>query len=69
MDRQLPNMGRYHCFLGQAETCAPNYFTHPVFIYFQSFLIIIQIVNTFFLITTSIQMRWAILFNYYISIQ
>ena len=47
----LPNMGIYNCFLGQSsfKFAEYGYFKHPIFIYFQSVLMIIQIANMIFL--------------------
>ena len=45
-----PNMGKYSCFLGAVKTSyAQSYLGRPEFIYFQSFLMILQIANMFFL--------------------
>jgi len=49
----LPNMGTYNCFLGAGHYASEgSYFAHPAFIYFQSFLIIIQILNIAFFVIT-----------------
>ena len=34
----LPNMSKYGCFLGNG--IGKNYFSHPIFIYFQSFMLV-----------------------------
>jgi len=45
-----PNMGIYSCFLGAIKTASHQiYFGRPEFIYFQSFLLLIQISNLIFL--------------------
>jgi len=52
-----PEMGVYSCFLGSQKTSASrSYFTSPVFIYYQSVLILVQISNLVFLTMTWIQM-------------
>ena len=45
-----PNMGRYSCFLGAVKTGEhQSYFGRPEFIYFQVFLVILQVSNMVFL--------------------
>ena len=42
--------GIYDCFLSRQRTCeAPYYFETPTFIYFQVYVIIIQLINLFFM--------------------
>lgn len=50
----LPNMAKYSCFLGQeyGKFQEYGYFKHPIFIYFQSVLMTIQIANMIFLCLT-----------------
>jgi len=48
-----PNMGKYSCFLGSVRTpYAKSYFGSPQFIYFQVFIMILQISNMIFLTIT-----------------
>jgi len=55
-----PEMGVYSCFLGSQKTSAgSSYFTTPVFIYYQSVLILVQISNLVFLVMIWIKMRQA----------
>eukprot|EP00092_Neocalanus_flemingeri_P030860 GFUD01033514.1.p1 GENE.GFUD01033514.1~~GFUD01033514.1.p1 ORF type:complete len:712 (+),score=129.88 GFUD01033514.1:89-2224(+) len=45
-----PNMGKYTCFVGAVKTSFDqSYFGRPEFIYFQSFIMLLQIANMFFL--------------------
>ena len=40
--------GKYNCFLGREKTReTPYYFETPTFIYFQVYVIIIQLINLF----------------------
>ena len=51
--RFLPNMGIYRCFLGNGFLGkGRSYFTQPIFLYMQMYMLMIQIANTFFLIST-----------------
>ena len=39
--KHLPNMGKYDCFLGNGLSGVEgSYFEHPIFIYFQSFMLV-----------------------------
>ena len=41
-EKHLPNMGVYGCFLGNGyHGEGSTYFGHPVFIYFQSFMLVL----------------------------
>ena len=45
----LPNMGTYECFLGSPDTSQrPSFFATPEFIYYESVLLLINILNLFF---------------------
>ena len=54
--RYLPNMGVYKCFLSNGRL-SHEYFTHPIFLYFQLYLMIIQAANMFFLVSTLVTVR------------
>jgi len=48
-----PEMGVYSCFLGSQKTISmTSYFTSPVFLYHQSVVILVQISNLVFLVST-----------------
>ena len=46
-----PNMGEHRCFLGENKMAHPNYFRSSKFIYNDVFLVLVQFVNGFFLIS------------------
>lgn len=53
VERFLPNMGIYKCFLSNGfHGKGKSYFTQPIFLYMQMYMLMIQIANTFFLIST-----------------
>ena len=42
-DTYLPNMGKYSCFIDNGYLGIGNsYFSHPIFIYFQSFMLVLH---------------------------
>ena len=54
----LPNMGVYKCFLSSGHLGeGKSYFTQPIFLYFQLYLMIIQAANMFFLVSTLVTVR------------
>ena len=56
--RFLPNMGVYKCFLSNGHLgYKKSYFTQPIFLYFQLYLMIIQAANMFFLVSTLVTVR------------
>ena len=53
VERFLPNMGIFKCFLSNGFLGkGKSYFTQPIFLYMQMYMLMIQIANTFFLIST-----------------
>ena len=53
VERFLPNMGIFKCFLSNGFLGkGKSYFTQPIFLYMQMYMLMIQIANTYFLIST-----------------
>ena len=58
----LPNMGNHECFLGSPDTSyRPSFFATPEFIYYESVLLLINILNLFFFCSAMKTIRAAYL--------